>query len=190
MNYSNISANSPLEAQMKKISCFCKAAAWGFFGGGVCGGQYFVCFIYLQANKTSAPVSVERNQDHSCWCSAIQFKRSAARALCIPHSRSFRRKPASSEGNKHVHLPTSYLCLRQSLQQKTRHSLWPPCHVQQLLGAIGDNIVSPCGTWLVAELSAGGLPHWQIRVPNISLSSTTAQNYSLILPSNVLKKLC
>lgn len=34
---------------MKKISCFCKAAAWGFFGGGGGGGNIlFVLYIYKQ----------------------------------------------------------------------------------------------------------------------------------------------
>lgn len=62
---------------------------------------------------------------------------------------------APSEGNKHVHLPTSYLCQRQCLQRKTGHSLWPPCNAQWLLGAIHDNIISLHGTWFSAELSAG-----------------------------------
>lgn len=92
---------------------------------------------------------------------------------------------APSEGNKHVRLPTSYLCQRQCLQRKTGHSLWPPCNVQWLLGATCDNIISPCGTWLSAELSAGDLSHWQIRVPSISLSSTTVQNYSQRPPSKM-----
>lgn len=70
---------------------------------------------------------------------------------------------------------------------KTRHSLWPSCNIQQLLGAIYDNIISPHGTWLSAELFAGDLPHWQIRygVSNISFSRATAQNYILWFSARV-----
>lgn len=70
---------------------------------------------------------------------------------------------------------------------KTRHSLWPSCNIQQLLGAIYDNIISPHGTWLSAELFAGDLPHWQIRygVSNISFSRATAQNYILWYSASV-----
>lgn len=88
-----------------------------------------------------------------------------------------------SEGTKHVHLPTGYVCQRQSLQSKT--SISCGLHVQQLLVAIYNNVISPCGTWLSAEHSAGDMPHWQIRVPNISLARVVVQNYRPRLPSNM-----
>lgn len=92
-----------------------------------------------------------------------------------------------SEGNKHVFLPAGYLCQRQCLQRKTRHCLWPPCNVQLLLGAVCDNIISPCGTWISAELSAGDLPHWQSSSQYIPLQChcTELQPESLGLPSKM-----
>lgn len=189
MNYSNIPANSPLETQMKRESCFCKAAAWGFLLGCHCFVSLFCCcsccfVLFYVCTCKKIPVHwnlVKQTMIIPYWCSDKQFQRSAVKALCTPCNCSFRRKHACVSSYKYS------LQNIQCIQRKTRHSLWPSCNIQQLLGAIYDNIISSHSTWLSAELFAGDLPHWQIRyrVSNISFSRATAQNYILWFSARV-----
>lgn len=102
MNYSNIPANSPLETQMKRESCFCKAAAWGFLLGCHCFVSLFCCcsccfVLFYVCTCKKIPVHwnlVKQTMIIPYWCSDKQFQRSAVKALCTPCNCSFRRKHA------------------------------------------------------------------------------------------------
>lgn len=137
MNYSNIPANSPLETRMKRESCFCKAAAWGFLSGCHCFVCLFCCcsccfvLFYVCACKKYQSTGIWWNRPRSFLIIAVTNN---SRGLQWKHF--VNHVTAPSEGNMHVYLPTSTLCRISSV---SRERLDTPCG----LHAIYNSFLEP-----------------------------------------------